>query len=356
MIIAMNTNWLSVQQINSGIWDQFVSKHPCGHPEQTSLFATMRAKNNFRFARVGIVSENGELIGGAQVLYRNIPIVGKLAFITQGPLVSQECSDIAEVLIQALDQMALKLGITRLRIINYSEDSFWAQHLSNMGFERCGSKWAPSGSVLVPCDKPDDDILASMKPKCRRNVRRAKRNDLTMKIGDQDDMGTFYELLKQTVQRKNFPIFPFDYYQRIWQLFAPNDKLHLIVTSADDEPLSAVLMSIVGNKAYYAWGGMSPNRSNLMANFMTHWEAIRLARSYGCKYYDFSGGAGDDGVSQFKRQWRGQVTDYPDPFDKYYGPLRSLRLRGTQFVWDHERLRQIVNKIDYRLHGGRMPF
>lgn len=353
----MNKNWSTIQHIDSDSWDNYVGTHPCGHHEQTSRFASIRAMNHYRSARIGIADGNGQLVAGVQVLYRNLPIVGRIALISQGPLVSQNRSDIAKALIQQLDQLAASLRITRIRVVNYSEDDFWAPLLIESGFERCGNRWAPGGTVLVSCDQDDDAILANMKKQCRYNLRLAKRKGVTATTTGEEGLETFYELLRQTAQRQVFPFLPFDYYKRTWQIFAPNNRLHLIISSADNEPLSCVVMTVLGNRAYYGWGGMSPNRPKLMANYVSHWEAIQLARGLGCKYYDLSGGAdGDDGVSQFKRRWSNNVVEYPDPFDKYYGPLRDLRRNGTHFVWDHERLRDWSYKIDYRLRGGRMPF
>lgn len=347
---------LTVQQIDPDRWDDYVGRHPLGHHEQTSQFAVIRAGNGFDCARVGIATEQDELVGGAQVLFRYVPTVGRLAFITQGPLVSGERRDVAEAVVQGLDQLARKHRLARLRIINYSADGFWAPLLSRFGFSRGGYRWAARDTLLIRCDQEDDAILAGMQSTCRYNIRLAYRKGISVKVAGEDDIGTFHQLLQQTAHRQKFAIFPLDYFQNTWRLFAPKNKLRIFLAYAGDEPLAGVIATVVGDRVYDGWAGMSPNRTNLKANYVTHWEAIRWARSLGYKYYDLSGGGGEDGgVDQFKGWWGGEQASYPDPFDKYYGLLGGLRRRATMLAWDNRQLRGLVNRIDCRLRGF-MPY
>jgi peptidoglycan pentaglycine glycine transferase (the first glycine) len=347
---------LTVQQIDPDRWDEYLSGHPLGHHEQSSRFAEMRAGNGFDCARVGVVTEQDELAGGAQVLFRYVPTVGRLAFISQGPLVSGERRDVAEAVVQGLDQFARERRIARLRIINYSADAFWAPLLSRFGFCRSGYRWAARGTLLIRCDREDDAILAGMKSTCRHNIRLAYRKGVCVKVAGEDDIGKFHQLLEHTARRQKFAIFPLDYFQDTWRRFAPKNKLRIFLAYAGDEPLAGVIATVVGDRVFYGWGGLSPNQANLMANYATHWEAIRWARSLGCKFYDLAGGAGGDGgVDQFKSRWGGEPTAYPDAFDKYYGFLSGLRRRATLLAWDNRQLRGLVSRIDYRLRGS-MPY
>lgn len=346
-----------IYEIDDEVWDRYVSEHPNGHHEQTSMFAAIRSDNNYRSLRVGLINSNGALCAGAQLLYRKIPIIGKIAFIFQGPLVTGGSTECAQLLIEALDQLAVRYRIKCLRIVNYTDYEFWKPILERTGFLQSGKAWAPDGTVLVYCNQSDETIMAGMHKKCRYGIRYAIRNEVKAKVYQEDGLPIFYELLSMTAQRKGYNPLPFTYYQYIWKLFSASNKIFIIVSSKDDEPLSSVMMTIVGETAYYGWGGMSLSQSKLQANYLTHWEAIRLARTHGCTHYDLSGGEqGSGGVSKFKRKWSNITNPYPDPIDKYYGFAKDLRSKMTNFCWENEGVRKVVNKINYRLRGGSMPF
>ncbi|WP_323843798.1 lipid II:glycine glycyltransferase FemX [Microbulbifer magnicolonia] len=346
---------LTVQTPEAYAWDDYVGRHPQGHHEQTSGFAAMRVANGFKSVRVGVSCGNSGLVGGAQILIRHVPLVGNLALITQGPLVSHGYSGAAEMVVAAIDRLARKYHVVRLRVINYAADDVWSPHFHRLGFARGGYRWAARDTALVACDRDDSVILGDMKSKCRYNLRLAQRKGVSTRVGGEGDIETFYWLLQHTASRQGFPLFPLDYFRSTWRRFAPRGRLRLILAYADQEPLAGVMATVVGDRAYYGWGGLSPHRTNLMANYLTHWEAIRWARSVGCKFYDLSGTGDGDGVDRFKQQWGGQASVYPEPFEKYYGLLRGVRQHCTALAWENGRLRELVNRIA-RHQQGPMPY
>ena len=66
--------------VDAGEWDGYVSGHALGHHEQTSGFAKLREEYGFTTSRVGVY-ENDQLVGGAQLLIQNLPLIGRTASI-----------------------------------------------------------------------------------------------------------------------------------------------------------------------------------------------------------------------------------------------------------------------------------
>jgi lipid II:glycine glycyltransferase (peptidoglycan interpeptide bridge formation enzyme) len=308
---------LLAREVSPAQWDQYLSGHLHGHHEQSSGFAEMRAKNGFKSARIAVFDEDGRIAAGAQLLYRSFPGAGRLAIVPQGPLGSGERVDAARVLVESLETLA-----SRIRVINYTAHELWAPILAEAGFESATDWWEAEDIALVACDVDDDAILARMKSKCRYNLRVAGRKGVEVRTGTQDDIDVFYELLKHTAKRQDFPTFPVEYLREVWSLLAPSNKVRLFIASAHGEPL---------------------------ANYATHWEAIRWAKSIGKKYYDLGGGEG--GVGRFKGQWGGELSQYPEPMDKFFGPLGSLRQRASGQIWQNERLRNLAYRVSHRQYG-----
>lgn len=341
-------------EISSQDWDAYLGAHPLGHHEQSSRFAEMRARNGYESVRLGVVERDGRLCAGLQLLYRSLPAAGRLGLVTQGPLLSERRPDAARVLLDALEAVALRYRLSRIRVINYNANQIWSPLLAARGFAAAGYAWAAEHSLLVRCDQSDEAILGRMKSKCRYNLRLAQRKGVTVQVGEEADIDTFYKLLCQTAARQGFPTFPSDYLRYVWRLFAAENKARLFIASADGEPLAGVFATVCGERVFYGWGGLSPRRRKLMANYVTHWEAIRWARSIGKKYYDLAGGGADDGVDQFKRRWGGEPSRYPEPMDKYYGQLASLRQRAARQISEQDKLRNLADRIVLHRYG-KMP-
>jgi lipid II:glycine glycyltransferase (peptidoglycan interpeptide bridge formation enzyme) len=69
------------------IWDRFVVGRTDVHVLQTSPWGALKAQFGWTHERAGLVRD-GELIAGAQVLYRRLPAaLGRLAYVPKGPLV-----------------------------------------------------------------------------------------------------------------------------------------------------------------------------------------------------------------------------------------------------------------------------
>ncbi|MGF1643618.1 MAG: lipid II:glycine glycyltransferase FemX [Thiotrichales bacterium] len=342
---------LTTGPVSDSAWDDYVGRHPAGHHEQSSSFGHNRELYGFKVARVGVF-EHGKLVGGAQILSRGASIAGRFGTVPQGPLVDDRRIDIAAALIQAIRTQARELQISRLRVISYAEPEFWSSLLDDFGFAPSGYRWPAGETALVRIDCDNDALLAAMKPKCRYNLRLAQRKGVHVRQGGEADLETFYRLHQITAERQKFPVFPLQYFQDAWRIFAPHSKLKLFLAySADGVPLAGILVTVMGSRAYYGWGGLSNENPELMANYLTHWEAIQWARDAGCEIYDFAGVDGDDGVARFKKQWGGDIVQYPDALDSYYGLFAGVLEAASAIAWDNPRLRDLTWKLGYRLYG-----
>jgi lipid II:glycine glycyltransferase (peptidoglycan interpeptide bridge formation enzyme) len=91
-----------------------------------------------------------------------------------------------------------------------------------------------------------------------------------------------------------------------------------------------------GNRAWYFYGASSNMHRDRMPNHLLQWEAIRWARSKGCKEYDLWGvpdanlstleanfakeSNGLWGVYRFKRGFGGELKRSVGPWDRIYKP------------------------------------
>ena len=94
---------------------------------------------------------------------------------------------------------------------------------------------------------------------------------------------------------------------------------------------------MLGERAYYFYGGSSNEERNRMPTYLLQWEAMRWAKARGATHYDLWGVPDEDeetleanfetrddglwGVYRFKRGFGGKLIREPDAWDRVYSPM-----------------------------------
>jgi peptidoglycan pentaglycine glycine transferase (the first glycine) len=345
-------------------WDEFLCAHPEGRHEQSSLYGKLKAMLGWQPIRV-IVREKDTIVGGTQILARRLPVWGRIGYISKGPVVTAGREDVMVALFAHLDKVARAYSIILLNIQPPVDEPFYMRPLHDFGFQQSDYYVVPPTTVLIDLAPAADDILAQMKKDGRYNVRRALREGVIIREGDEEDVQIFYELTKMTGDRKDFPYYSLEYYQEAWRLFAPRGMSKLYLAFYQDEPLAGIMAIAFGRWAIYKWGASSTSHRHLMPNYLLQWTAMMWAKELGCAYYDMGGlsrgpaeilirdgqlPAGDNfGVARFKLKFGGQVVAFPEAYNNYY-LIRPKWLihRVANYVWEKRALRNLVRGIRLR--------
>jgi lipid II:glycine glycyltransferase (peptidoglycan interpeptide bridge formation enzyme) len=185
----------------------------------------------------------------------------------------------------------------------------------------------PTHNWVLDINKSDDQLLAGMKSKHRYNLNLGIKKGVTVREGNRQDILTVYKLLLETANRNAFRLHPQNYY---WEMFDNLGPKHIKIFLAeyDGKPLAGLFMTMFAAQAIYLHGGTSQIHKEVMAPYVLHWEAMRVARYLGMKSYDFGGvaPAGElnhpwAGISRFKRGFGGAETVSPGAFDLVFSPL-----------------------------------
>ncbi len=192
-------------------------------------------------------------------------------------------------------------------------------------------------TVLIDLDHTEDELLARMKQKTRYNIRLAQKKGLQVRRGTVADIPLLYQMYAETSVRDGFLIRGKDYYQTVWRLFDRSSELGQSLSSPFSEPLiaevegrpvAAISMFYFGGQAIYLFGMSRDEHREKMPNYLLQWEAIRRARSLGCKIYNLWGAPDEfvesDGlwnVFRFKEGLGGYVSRTIGAWDFTSNPL-----------------------------------
>lgn len=202
----------------------------------------------------------------------------------------------------------------------------------------------PPDSTFLDLSKSEDELLASMKNKWRYNVRYAAKHEVTVRAVTADspnferDLDSFYNLYETTAARDGIGLHPKSYYKDLLARGAKSEqsdgektRITLYVASHEGEDLAAIITLFQKSEAIYLYGCSGNNKRNLMPAYLVQWTAIKDAKAFGSRIYDFYGMPPTDdenhpmhGLYLFKIGFGGAQVHRPGSFDVPLSPFYSL--------------------------------
>lgn len=208
----------------------------------------------------------------------------------------------------------------------------------------------PRQTLLLPIQRPFNEITAGFKQKHRYNLKVAERAGLTadtVSYNLDTSFERFWNLMQATAERQDFRTHPKEYYRLMLKALEPEGKAHLVFVRLGAQDLAALILITHDGTATYLHGASSQAHREAMAPYLMHATAIKLAQELGCHTYDFWGidahqvegewkpkeGAASAGTTRFKLGFGGQVLEYPGCWDLVlrpfwytaYAKIRALR-------------------------------
>lgn len=332
-------------------WDAFVMAHPRAHALQLSAWGALKSAFGWGVTRVALAGHDGRIVAGAQVLLRRLPLrLGALAYVPMGPLVTDPAQ--YTPLWAALRQHLRSQRVAFLKIepgIYHPELALPAQppDWTVWGFRPSAQTIQPPRTILLDIAPEPDAVLARMNQGTRRKIRAGEKHGV--RCVESADVAAFNRLMGATGERSAFGVHAPEYYQRAYDLFAPQHAA-LILAEHEGQALAGVMVFAVGRTAWYLYGASSDAQRSLAAGYGAQWAAVMWARARGCTVYDLWGIPDEDDATleaQFqtrsdglwgpygmKRGWGGQVVRSVGAWDQVYNPLvytayqAALRRRG----------------------------
>lgn len=328
-----------------GQWDEYVAEHPSGHLLQSWAWGDLKASAGWSPVRLVLWDHSSQtIVAAAQVLRRtasSLPLrLGHLAYIPKGPVIDWSQAELCETFFAQLDRYLSKQGAIALRV---EPGQALGTPEGDLALKRLASAQRvpavqPLRTIILDLTPTEEELLASMKEKWRYNIRLAGRKGVQVRIGQSlEDVRAWYNLLQTTGERDKFGIHILDYYQQVWQLFAPRDQVRLLLAEYEGQLLAGIFVSLFARQAIYLYGASSNEQRQRMPNYLLQWEAIRWARQQGAQQYDFWGIPQTDaeeeamvGVYRFKRGWGGRVVEFPGGYQHTYHPV-AMKL-ASRFI------------------------
>jgi lipid II:glycine glycyltransferase (peptidoglycan interpeptide bridge formation enzyme) len=355
--VRRSTLPLAVVELEANAWDDFARRHPRGHLLQSAGWGALKHGVGWRARRLAVVGPDGARAGAQALIRRKFGL--SAVYVPRGPLFAEDDAANA-ALLAALDRLARRERAVFLRLEpNMLEDDAAAGALHSALLLRqfqAAQPIQPRSTVYLDLAPAPERLLAAMSKGHRADIRRAAREGVAVRRGDQPaDLEAFYAIMEHTGARAGFGIHSLDYYRAAWELF--RDASQIFLAERDGRTLAAFLIFAWAGAGLYLYGGSTEEGLKSGANHALQWRAIQWARERGCAVYDFWGvpdqlgqaakapgeserarleeAAKNDplyGVFRFKKGFGGRVVRYLPAYDRVYlRPLYALwqrRIRG----------------------------
>lgn len=185
-------------------------------------------------------------------------------------------------------------------------------------------------SWLLSLDKSEEELLANMRKTTRYLIRQAEKLGVSVEEErGKQGLRTLEHLQEETVARQKFVPFSHQYLEKEFEIFSDEAQAKILTASHEGEPLASALLVFYGDSAFYHHG--SSRESQVPASYLLQWEALKLAKASGKKFYNFWGIAPNDspkhpwfGLSSFKKGFGGFKLEYETPRDIPTGPAYPI--------------------------------
>lgn len=344
---------------NKKEWDKFVTSHPESNFLQSwDFYEFHRARGEEIVRRVA--EKDGKIVAAYAGEVEHAKR-GRHMAIAGGPILDWSDRLLVKAVFADIKAKGKELGCVFVRVRPQCEDNEKdIKIFRDFGFKKAPMYLSVEFAGVLDLNKSEDEILAGMRQRLRRALRKGMKNDIMIeKSTDPKDIHTFYEIQLQTAKRHDFYAFSEDFLTKQFEAFAPNGEAVLYTAKISDEKkkelgvetesniLAQNFMIFYGNEASYHYGVSSELGTKLSGAPLLHMEAMRDARERGIKRYSFWGIVGENdtkhrfyGVSVFKR---GFGVD-----ELKYLPAQDLILKKFQYylkTWIIETVRKKIRHV-----------
>ena len=168
------------------------------------------------------------------------------------------------------------------------------------GWQQEASSGAGFGDVqprYVYCipleDRSLDDVFAGFNQQWRRNIRKAEKSGVNVRLGSREDLAAFHRVYVETAERDHFTPRGQVYFERMWDaLNSSGDDYHemtLHLAEYDEHLAAATILIRVGDRAWYSYGASTTADRDVRPSNALQWHMITRAHEAGCRVYDLRG-------------------------------------------------------------------
>ena len=226
------------------------------------------------------------------------------SWLTGNRLVSLPFSDFCEPLIK--DQS--KADKIFSEIINHFKDEklkYIEFRATRKNFPYETDQFRTDLRHILKLDKSETEILKTFSENTKRNIKKAKKAKLILKIlNNKTGMDIFFDMNCETRKKHGLPPQPFSFFNSLLENVIIEGLGDILLAEKDGKYIAGAVYLKFGKKLLYKFGASYSEYFDLRGNNFVMWEAIKKYLADGFEEFDFGRTElGHEGLKRFKLGW-----------------------------------------------------
>lgn len=198
-------------------------------------------------------------------------------------------------------------------------------------------------NFVIDLTKDEQGLLSAMQQKTRYNIKVAQKKGVEVyESTKKEDFEVYLKLYFETTRRQKYFGHTEAYHRKVWETLMPAGLARVLVAKYRKKPLVAWMLLNFKDTLYYPYGGSSMENREVMASNLIAWEAIRLGKRMGLKFFDMWGALEPDaneknpwfGFHRFKAGYGPAHVEYIGTYDLVLKPsMYNLLNVGEKLRW-----------------------
>ena len=248
-----------VTNLSAERFNTFAASHQKNHFLQSYEWGVFKSKSpDWSFDTVGLEDTDGNLVAGALVLIRFLPIIKRpFLYVPRGYIIDFNDVQLLQTFTEAMRQYAKSKKAIFIKIdpdIKYVDrtvdgekvegsvpNNELLQTLTNLGYRHLGftqdfdSSIQPRYTFRLDLTPSEKDLLQGCHSKTRYNIKVAQKKGIEIVEGNREDLKTFEAIMRVTGERDGFLTRPLSYFEDMYDTLAPNGMCKLYLAKLNTE-------------------------------------------------------------------------------------------------------------------------
>jgi peptidoglycan pentaglycine glycine transferase (the first glycine) len=320
-------------------WDKYACSFPNTTFINSSSYGDFQKSLGFDFQFIGVFDEDS--IEGLLPISVVSARRGKYIHLKHSPLIHWNNERLREEVIEYLIRYAKKNGASLVRISPLLLDNSENRNLlSSYGFKPTTLHEVDAEHTLaLDLSMDEEEILKQMRKNTRYYIRKAEKMGIETEIYDDlSKFDVFWEIFMDAVVRNDWVPFSYEYVKNEMEVFLKKDQARMFLSKYKDKYIAGSIFTYFNDQSFYHHSGSLTEFRNVPSTYALQWEAIKYAKSRGCREYNFWGVVDNEdlnhpwyGLSLFKKGFGGKERKMIHAHDKVLN-FKGHALRFYEFL------------------------
>jgi FemAB-related protein (PEP-CTERM system-associated) len=308
-------------------WDGYLLGRDIQYPYFLSSFREV-IEETFGHQAVYLIAWDGTNVRGVlPIFFMRSRLFGRLfatlPFFTYGGVVADDPVTRAALLNRGVEEARCRNA--SFWIIRQGDEGQQADVEGRGGFYLRSDK----ANVLLSLPGSEQELWGGFQSKLRSQIRRAEKNGLVCRDGDQEEIGSFYRVFSSNMRDLGTPVYPLRFFSSILEKW---EKSRIFTIWKGGIPVGGAFLIGWRDRLEIPWASTDRKYNSLAPNMLLYASVLRYAIREGYKVFDFGRSTPGEGTHKFKLQWGGQEHRLPWLYWAADGEPPVLNRRNRKFT------------------------